>query len=91
MKIQISFRVFKIIFGSYQQILKLKKKNYNKQSSKNMLKKILAKYLSMVIIYQEKNIIKHAKHIQASNNNKKLIEEEKKEAKQNTSYMSVLF
>ena len=56
-----------------------------------MLKKILAKYLSMVIIYQEKNIIKHAKHIQASNNNKKLIEEEKKEAKQNTSCMSVLF
>ena len=56
-----------------------------------MLKKILAKYLRMVIIYQEKNIIKHAKHIQASNNNKKLIEEEKKEAKQNTSCMSMLF
>ena len=37
-----------------------------------MLKKILAKYLSMVIIYQEKNIIKHAKHIQASNDNKKM-------------------
>ena len=32
--------------------------NYNKQSPKHMLKKILAKYLSMVIIYQEQNIIK---------------------------------
>ena len=45
----------------------------------------------MVIIYQEKNIVKHAKHIQALNNNKKLMEEEKKEAKLNTSCMSVLF
>ena len=67
------------------------KNNYNKQLSKNTLKKILAKYLSMVIIYQEKNIIKHAKHIQASNNNKNLMEEEKKEATLNTSCMSVLF
>ena len=67
------------------------KNNYNKQLSKNTLKKILAKYLSMVIIYQEKNIIKHAKHIQASNNNKKLMEEEKEEATLNTSCMSVLF
>jgi len=37
--------------------LKLKKKNYNKKSLKHMLKKILTKYLSMVIIYQEQNII----------------------------------
>ena len=35
-----------------------KKKNYNKQSPKHMLKKILTMYLSMVIIYQEQNIIK---------------------------------
>ena len=56
-----------------------------------MFKKILAKYLSRVIIYQEKNIIKHAKNIQASNNNKKLMEEEKKEAKPNTFCMSMLF
>ena len=32
------------------QILKLKKKNYNKQTSKRMLRKILATYLSMVTI-----------------------------------------
>ena len=32
------------------QILKLKKKNYNKQTPKHMLKKILATYLSMVTI-----------------------------------------
>ena len=33
------------------QILKFKKNNYNKQSSKEHAKKILAKYLSMTIIY----------------------------------------
>ena len=52
-----------------------------------MLKKIITTYPSMVIIYQEQNIIEHAKHIHASNKNKKLMKEEK----QNTSCMSVLF
>ena len=36
----------------------------------------------MVIIYQEQNIIKHVKHIHASNN-KKLMEKEKKAEKKN--------
>ena len=40
--------------------------NYNKQSSKEHAKKILAKYLSMTITYYEQDIIKHTKNIYAS-------------------------
>ena len=34
-----------------------------------MLKKILANYLSMLIIYYKQDIIKHSKHIHASKDN----------------------
>ena len=38
-------------FDVHQQILKFKKKNYNRQLSKDHAKKILVNYLSMAIIY----------------------------------------
>ena len=58
-KIQISFEFLKkkTQFSFYKKPLivisrfSIKKKNYNKQSSKEHAKKILAKYLSMAIIY----------------------------------------
>ena len=56
-----------------------------------MLKKILATYLSMVIIYQEQNIINMLNIFMHQTITKKLMKEEKKEEKQNTSCISVLF
>ena len=57
-----------------------------------MLKKILATYLSMVIIYQEQNIINMLNIFMHQTIKKKnLMKEEEKKEKQNTSCMSMLF
>ena len=49
-KYRLVFLVFIKEFYQPLQILKLKKKSYNKQTPKHMLKKILATYLSIVTI-----------------------------------------
>ena len=57
MKIQISFD-FKKSFDSHQQILKFKKKNYNKQSSKEHVEENSSK------------VSKHGNHILKTRHNK---------------------